>query len=883
MMTLRELAARIAAFVTRRHGRSDLDDQLQFHREMLEEQLRSQGLTAADAAREARRRIGGPAQIGEAWQDQRSLPWLETLIGDLRFGARMLVRAPGFSFAALFTLTLGIGANTAMFTIVDAVLLRPLPYVEPERLVTVGDRNAEGLATNVDFTTVADWRARSRSFESLALMRSWQPTLIAAGEAERLPAVRVSWNYFDMMGVRPALGRTFTADDDRPDHWRVLLLSDALWRRRFGADPSVVGRTIVMNDREYRVIGVMPASFEPLDAARYYAAAQLWAPIGYDVSMREACRGCQHLRAFGRLKPGVTVTHATAEMNAIREQLRREYPNEYETGSIAIIPLRDALTGRFRTALQVLLAAVGVVLLIACANVANLLFARSLTRQRELTLRSMLGAGRGRIVRQLLTESALLSVCGAAAGVVLAMLAVSGLAAFAPVSLPRLDHVGVDERVLLFTAITAFLTTIAFGLAPAWRAAGSGSQTTLAADSRSVVGGSSRARSVLVVVDLALALVLLAGAGLMLRTVVALTRANPGFDAARVLTLQFSLVGKAYAEDPAVVAFQEHILEQTRAVPGVEAVALAGQIPFGGNGDCWGFHAQGRIKPNPADDPCIERYGTTPDYLRVLGMTVRAGRFFSERDTTASQPVIVISESTARTIWGGDNPIGSQVRIGAADRGPWRTVIGVVADAHHDDVTAPPTAAMYTPQTQVTDSFLVTVIKSSTTDADVLAGPARAVLRALDPAVPVYDVATLDTLVAKASAQRVFVMRLLAGFAGMAVLLAAIGLYGVVSYGVSQRTREVGVRVALGAQPGDILRLVMSRGFSMIGAGIGVGLVAALITTRFLDTLVFGVSPLDGPTFGAAAALLLVVAVAAHWVPLRRALRIDPAIALRQE
>jgi predicted permease len=441
----------------------------------------------------------------------------------------------------------------------------------------------------------------------------------------------------------------------------------------------------------------------------------------------------------------------------------------------------------------------------------------------------------------------------------------------------------VDERVLLFTAVTAFFTTIAFGFAPAWRAAGAGIQTTLAADSRSVVGGSSRARSVLVVVDLALALVLLAGAGLMLRTVVALTRANPGFDAARVLTLQFSLVGKAYAEDPAVVAFQQRLLEQTRAVPGVEAVALAGQIPFGGNGDCWGFHAQGRIKPNPADDPCIERYGTTPDYLRVMGMTVRAGRFFNERDTTASQPVIVISESTALTIWGTDNPIGSQVRIGAADRGPWRTVIGVVADAHHDDVTAPPTAAMYTPQTQVTDSFLVAVIKSSTSDADVLAAPARAVLRALDPAVPVYDVATLETLVAKASAQRVFVMRLLAGFAGMAVLLAAIGLYGVVSYGVSQRTREVGVRVALGAQPGDILRLVMSRGFSLIGAGIAVGLVAALITTRFLDALVFGVSPIDGPTFGAAAAFLLVVALAAHWVPLRRALRIDPAIALRQE
>jgi putative ABC transport system permease protein len=367
----------------------------------------------------------------------------------------------------------------------------------------------------------------------------------------------------------------------------------------------------------------------------------------------------------------------------------------------------------------------------------------------------------------------------------------------------------------------------------------------------------------------------------MLRTVIALTRANPGFDAARVLTLQFSLVGKAYAEDPAVVVFQQNVLQQIRAIPGVEAVALAGQVPFGGNGDCWGFHAQGRIKPNPADDPCIERYGTTPDYLRVMGMRLRAGRFLSESDTAASQPVIVISESTARMIWGADNPIGSQVRIGGADSGPWRTVIGVVADAHHEDVTAPPTAAMYTPQAQVTDSFLVAVIKASTADAAVLAAPARAVLRALDPAVPVYDVATLETLVAKASAQRVFVMRLLAGFAGMALLLAAIGLYGVVSYGVSQRTREVGVRVALGAQPRDILQLVMSRGFTLVVAGIGVGLVAALITTRFLDTLVFGVSPIDGLTLGAAAALLLVVALAAHWFPLRRALRIDPAEALR--
>jgi putative ABC transport system permease protein len=883
MMPPRELLFRIAAMLGLRRGRQDLDDQLRFHQDMLEEQLRAEGMSAADAAREARIRVGGPAQVAEAWQDQRSLPWLETLARDLRFGARMLVRAPGFSLAALFTLALGIGANTAIFTIVDAVLLRPLPYAEPERLVTIGDRTAEGQSGNVDFTTVGDWRARSRSFESLSLMRNWTPTLVVGGEAERLPAVRVSWNYFDMMGARPALGRTFTADDDRPDHWRVLMLSDALWRRRFGADPSIVGRTVVMNDREYRVIGVMPAAFEPLDAARYYATPQLWAPVGYAATQPDACRSCQHLRAFGRLKAGVTIADATAEMNTIREQLRREYPSVYDAGSVAVVPLKDALTGRFRTALQVLLVAVAFVLLIACANVANLLLARSLTRQRELTLRAVLGAGRARIVRQLLTESALLSVCGAVAGVTLAMVAVRGLAAFAPVSLPRLEHATVDGRVLMFTAITALATTLIFGLVPAWRAARTGVQMTLATDSRSSVGGHSRARSVLVVVDLALALVLLAGAGLMLRTVVALTRTNPGFDAARVLTLQFSLVGKVYAEDPAVVAFQDRVLQKIRAIPGVEAVALAGQIPFGGNGDCWGFHVQGRMKPNPADDPCIERYGSTPDYLRVMGMPLRAGRFFNERDTTAAQPVIAISESTARMIWGADSPIGAQVRIGGADTGPWRTVVGVVADAHHDDVTAPPTAAMYTPQAQNTDSFLVAVIKSATADASVLIAPARAALRELDPSVPVYDVATLETLVAKASAQRVFVMRLLAGFAAMAVLLAAIGLYGVVSYGVAQRTREVGVRVALGAQPRDILRLVMSRGVSLVGTGIAAGLGAALLTTRFLGALVFGVSPVDMVTFASSAVLLLVVALAAHWIPTRRALRIDPAIALRQE
>ena len=883
-MSLRELLVRAGGSLGLRRRERELGQELRFHLAMLEERHRARGLDPAAARRAARLELGGETQIADAWRDQRGLPMLETLSQDVRYGLRMLRRTPGFTAAALVTLALGIGANTAIFTVVDAVLLRPLPYPEPERLVTLGDRNPAGFASNVGFATVLDWRERSRSFEQLAMMRSWIPTLVTNGEAERMPAVRVSWNYFEMMGIRPALGRGFTQDDDRPDHWRVLLLSDALWRRRFGADPAIVGRTVVMNDREYRVVGVMPPTFEPLDAERYYnAAAEIWAPIGYDLNGASSCRSCQHLRGFGRLKPGVTLADASAEMNAIREQMRREHPGDYEAGSLAIVPLRAALTGNVRAALYVLLGAVGFVLLIACANVANLLLARSVTRHRELALRAVLGAGRARIVRQLPTESFMLSVGGAAAGVLLAIVAVQGLAAFAPVSLPRLEHIAVDGRVLAFTAAIAVVTSLFFGLVPAWRGSVAGAQQKLAVDSRGSVGGRSRARSVLVVADLVLALVLLAGAGLMLRTVVALTRTNPGFNPSRMLTLQFSLVGQAYAEDSAVLVFQDRTLEKLRAIPGVTGAALAGQIPFGGNADCWGFHANGRMKPNPVDDPCVERYGISRDYLRVMDIPILAGRGFDETDTTTGPPAIVISQSTAKAVFGNGNPLGARVRIGNAEKGPWRTIVGVVADVHHDDLTAPLAPAMYVAQSQFTDSYLVAVVKSGAGDAAALAAPARAVLREIDPSVPVYAVATLSSLVAQSAAQRLFVMRLLAGFAIVAVLLAAIGLYGVVSYGVAQRTREVGVRVALGAQRRDVFRLVLASGLSLVGIGVAVGIVAAGLVTRFLGTLVFGVSLVDPPTFAAVAALLTLVALGAHWIPIRRALRIDPANALRAE
>ncbi len=882
-MTAREAWRRVLGAVGLGRRDRDFSEELEFHRRMREADHRHRGSDAATASRSARLQLGGAAQIAESWRDQRGLPCLDALRQDVRYGFRMLRRTPGFTTAALLTLMLGIGANTAIFTVVDAVLLQPLPYTDPDRLVTVGDRTPPGFSANVGFATVVDWRERSRTFESFAMMRSWQPTLVTNGEAERVPAVRVSGNYFDTLGVRPVLGRGFTPEDDRPNNRRVVLQSDRLWRRRFNADPSVVGRTLSMNDRDYRIVGVMPASFEPLSEERYYhATAELWAPIGYDLSPGPSCRSCRHLRGFGRLKPGVTLADAAAEMNAIREQMRREHPTDYEPGVLAVVPLGVALTGQVRVALFVLLGSVGFVLLIACANVANLLLARSVTRQRELALRAVLGASRGRIARQLLTESLMLSAGGAIAGVALASAAVRGLATLAPVALPRLDHAWVDGRVLVCTAIVAIGTGLAFGLAPAWCWRGAKARAALAVDSRGSVGGHARARSVLVVVDLALALVLLAGAGLMLRTVEALTRTDPGFAASGVQSMQFSFGGKAYATNEAVVAFDDRAVQKLRAIPGVQGAALASQIPFGGNGDCSGFHVKDRMQPNTADDPCIERYGVTPDYMRVMGIPLRAGRTFTDADTATSQPVLVISEATARLVFGRDNPIGSQVRVGGAERGPWLTIVGVVADLHHADLTDPPVAAMYNPQSQSADAAVV-VLKTAAADPVSAAAPARAVLRDLDSSIPVYGVATIASLIGKSSAQRRFVMRLLTGFAVVAVLLAAVGLYGVVSYGVTQRTREVGVRVALGAQRRDVVRLVLSSGMTLVGVGVLAGLGVSLAATRFLGTLVFGVSPTDPLTFATASAVLMLVAILAHWFPVRRALRIDPATALRAE
>jgi putative ABC transport system permease protein len=885
MGIIRSGLIRLWGFLTRAgNARSDIRAELDFHTEMLESDLRRQGLPAAEARREARIRVGGGTQVVESYRDQRSIPAAESFVQDVRYALRTYRRAPGFTFAALITLALGIGATTSIFSIVNAVLLQPLPYANPDRLVAISSDAAATGFGNVGYATFADYRDGNRTFERLVAVRSWQTTLVTS-EAERLPGMRVSWNYFDMLGVKPALGRTFRKDDDHPDRYRVLVLSDGLWRRRFNADPNVIGRRLRMNDEQFEVVGIMPAGFDDVISSRFYTTAEVWAALGYDTTLPYACRSCQHLKAVGELRDGVTIEQASEDLTSIRASLARQWPADYnQTQKLVVVPLQDVVSGPVREPVLVLLAAVGFVLLIACANVANLLLARGMGRSRELAIRAALGAGRPRLIRQLLTESLLLWTAGGLAGIGVAGFLLSVLADLAPVEIPRSAAIVIDGPVLAFSALISVLTGLVFGLLPALNVKSFALTTALKSDARGSVGSSSsRARQALVVVDLAVALVLLVGAGLMLESVSRLLGVNPGFTSERVLTAQFSLVGEAYREDPAVYAFIERVVAKVRALPGVESAAAAGQIPMGGNGDRFGFHIEGLAPANPSEALSPERYSVTPEYFRVMGIPLRRGRLFNDGDTPTSPAVLLISETAARTLFRGHDPIGRRVRVGSRNALPLRTIVGVVGDVTHADLAETAHPQMYLPQSQMTDSFLVLAIKSAGEDPSPIAASVRTILKEEDPTVPLYEIATLDDLLAKSIARRRFVMLLLVGFAAVSLLLAAIGLYGVISYTVAQRTREVGVRIALGAGRRDILKLVLGSGALTIVCGIAAGLAASLIVMRFLEGQLYGVRPLDATAITGAVVVLALVATAAHLLPIRRALSVDPTIALRQD
>jgi putative ABC transport system permease protein len=809
---------------------------------------------------------------------------MQTLWQDLRYGARMLMKQPGFTLIAVITLALGIGANTAIFSVVNAVLLRPLPYRDSDRLVMLStSEDKDGALGNAGYTTFVDWRERSRSFERMVVIRSWAGALTGQGEPEIIRGLRVSVDYFKLLGVSPALGRDFRVEEDRPDTRFVVVISHTLWQRRFNSDPQVVGKQLILSDQPFTIVGVMPRGFSDFLAANFHEAAEAWAPVGYDITQPSACRSCQHLRAIARLKPDVTLAQARSEMSAIMNVMAQEHPTIYATPAISVARLQDQFTGAIRPALYLLLVAVGLVLLIACANIANLLLARASERAREMAIRVALGAGRGRIVRQLLLESLLLSLAGAGAGLLMALWGTELLTNLSPAKMLQLQPVTTDARALGFTLLISLLTGLLFGLAPALQAARQDAQFALKESAKNSPGKRRRRlRESFVVAEIVFALALLIGAGLLMRSFARVLDTKPGFEPANLLTMMIpASSAKKYSDAAQVNAFYIEAVKRIEALPGVEAAGVVSNLPFGGDMDTSGFHVEEKPLANPAESPSAERYSVSPDYLRAMGVPLLRGRGFTEQDNANAPLVALINRTAARRIWPDEDPLGKRIRLGSVTS-PLRIVVGVVGDVNHYDLETAPGLQAYVPHAQRTDSYMLLVVRA-TAEPGALTGPVRQAIHALDPEVPLHKITTMRQLVSASVAQRRFTLLLIAVFAAVALLMAAIGLYGVMAYSVTQRTQEIGIRLALGAQSADVLRLVVGQGLRLVAMGLALGSMAALALTRLMKKLLFEVSATDPVTFAGVALLLALVALLACWIPARRATRVDPLVALRAE
>ncbi|MDQ3803685.1 MAG: ABC transporter permease [Acidobacteriota bacterium] len=884
MSRLKALLARLRALRDSDAVHREIDEELQFHIDMRAEENVRRGMTPAEARRAAEERFGHRLRIKEMSYGVRGGGWLETLWQDLRYAARTLRTRPGFAAVAVLTLALGIGANTAIFSVVNAVLLRPLPYEDPERIVRIGGTNQRRGAALGSFSPqdFFDWRERANVFEALAAYDGWSPSLTGAGEPERVEAARVSPGFFGVLKVSPALGRDFLpAEEQRGNHLSVIL-SHPFWQRRFGGDPRVIGRSLTLNGHGYTVVGIMPAGFAgPKFTGGDFEQAELWAPFAPDLSQWTR-DGRSVDAAIARLKPGVSLAQAQAELDAIAAQLQRQYPDTNAGIGAAAASLHEQAVGAIRPALLTFLVAVGLVLLIACANVANLLLARAAARQKEIAVRMALGAGRARIVRQLLTESVLLAGLGGAAGLLLALWATSLLVALGSDAIPRPDEIAVDARVLGFTLGVSLLTGIAFGLAPALAASRPDLNETLKEGGRSQTfgRGRKRVRGVLVVSEVALSLLLLIGAGLLVKSFVRLRRVDPGFDPRHVLTMNAFLPGARYPEEWQHAAFFEKVLERVRALPGVESASVVSNLPVSGNYDRISLYVEGQTPAAREDIPDAERYMVDAEYFKTMRIPLLGGRPFNDRDTAEAPPVVIVNESVARRFWPGESAVGKRVRTDPSR--PWLTVVGVVGEVRHYSLEAAPNMQLYLPHRQVPSQVMTFAVRSAG-DPGAQAAAVRGQVWAVDKDQPVYDVRTMGQLLSESLAQRRFTMLLVGVFAGVALLLAAVGLYGVMNYAVAQRTHEIGIRMALGAQRGDVLRIMLGQGMALTLGGVGLGLVAAAGLTRVLESLLYGVSALDPAVFAGVTFILIAVAFLACCIPARKATRVDPIVALRYE
>jgi putative ABC transport system permease protein len=801
---------------------------------------------------------------------------MEAITQDIRYGFRMLLKNRSFTLIAIFALALGIGANTAIFSVVNAVLLRPLPYNDPARIMTVLHQELSPVAPANFF----DWREQQSVFESIAAAQYWTANLTGRDRPEQLNGLQLTADMFHLLGVSPALGRTFSDGEDQPGNERVIVLSHGLWQRRFGGDANIINQQITLDGQSYTIIGVMPKEFQfaPFWATR----AEMWSPL--NLAPRLTDRGGQSLRIFARLKEGVTVGQAQAEMEAISQRLQQQYPDSNTGLKVFVNPLHEAVVGKTRPALLILLGAVCFVLLIACANVANLMMARATARQKEIAVKTALGASRSRIVRQLLTESVMLAIAGGLAGLLLASWGISGLLALSPANLPRAQTITLDGYVLGFTLAISILTGLVFGLVPALQASKLNLNESLKEGGRSSTEGSrrNRVRRLLVVSEIALALVLLVGGGLMIRSFLRLQSVDSGFNPRNVLTMIVSLAGSEHSTGPKRVAFFNQLLERVESLPGVESASAINHLPL--VGDIWGlgFTIEGRPAPLPGERPVGVYRIVQPNYFQTMGATLVAGRDFTERDNETSPGTVIINEAMAHRYWPGEDPIGKRIELSGEDSYP-REIVAVIKDVKQGDWTAKPRPEFYLPHRQAASPRYLTLVVRTSSAPLQLAAAVQSEVWTIDKNLPVSEVMSFEQAISTSIAEQRFNMLLLGIFAAVALILAVVGIYGVMSYSVTQRTHEIGIRMALGAQSSDVLRMITGQGMALVAIGIGVGLVGAFLLTRLMESLLFGVSVTDPATFIAIPLILAGVALGACFVPARRATKVDPMVALRYE
>ena len=795
------------------------------------------------------------------------------MITDLRYAFRMLAKSPTFTLAAVLTLALGIGANTAIFTVVNGLLLRPLPYPEPERLVTVRSQQS--------VPELDDIHAQSQSFEAIGGVGVQAADYAGGAEPVQIEVGLIAGDFFRLFGARPILGRTIERDDIRFDAPRVLVLSYALWQRQFGGDKNIAGRDITLAGQSYTVIGVTSADFRPPRGT-----LEAFAPIHVFYPVAAKARGAHLLRAYARLRPGVTIEQAQSELRVLDQRLAEAYPEENKGRTTILLSLHERMVGNMRPALMVLFGAVGLLLLVACANFANLLLARTAARGQELTIRAALGAGRARLVRQVLVESVLLALLGGTAGLLLGSWGVDALLAFKPEELPRVENIQLDSAVFIFTSALALITGIAFGLFPALSATRFDINAVLTSSGSRTTGARSRLRSALVVAELAVALVLLVGAGLLGKAFWRLTSVTPGFEPAKLVTMRVEVPEARYNQVALQTQFRERVLEEMNTLPGTQA-ALVSEIPLGGSAINHNFIIDGRPPVAPGEEPELYNRSVAGDYFRVMGIPLLQGRALT-RDDRANAPLVgVINESMARQYFGNESPLGARIRWAREEEVSWITIVGVAGNVRHFGLAAPEEPAIYTPYAQLDAAWkrwseIVVRTEHAAELQTTVAQLKRAVWK-VDPLIPVTKVRTMSEVMAVSLSERRFNALLIAIFAGVAVTLAAVGLYGVIAYLVQQRTREIGVRMALGAQRRDVLKLVMRHGFALAAVGSAIGVCAAFASSRVLTSLLHGVEATDLSTFAGVTLLLLVVALAATYLPARRAAQLEPSVALRHE